>query len=68
VNKVCSSGLKAIILGTQALQLGYRNLIVAAGTESMSNAPFYLPRGEVPYGGIALVVSEIPAYCILSTI
>ncbi|VDM41482.1 unnamed protein product [Toxocara canis] len=55
VNKVCSSSMKAIIMGAQAIQVGYRNVVVAAGAESMSNAPFYLPRGEIPYGGIQLM-------------
>ncbi|VDN59959.1 unnamed protein product [Dracunculus medinensis] len=50
VNKVCSSGMKAIIMGVQAIQLGYRNIVVAGGTESMSTTPFYLPR-EIPFGG-----------------
>lgn len=49
--------MKAVILGTQAIQLGYRNLVIASGVESMSNAPFYLPRGEMVMGNIQLIVS-----------
>ncbi|EGG04176.1 uncharacterized protein MELLADRAFT_37614 [Melampsora larici-populina 98AG31] len=45
INKVCASGMKSIILATQALQLGNRSVMVAGGMESMSNSPFYLPRG-----------------------
>ena len=45
VNKVCASGLKAIIFATQSLQLGDRSVVVAGGAESMSKVPFYLPRG-----------------------
>ncbi|KAH9251277.1 hypothetical protein BASA81_010899, partial [Batrachochytrium salamandrivorans] len=45
INKVCASGLKAIMFATQSLQLGYRHTIVAGGMESMSNVPFYFPRG-----------------------
>ncbi|KAJ3022023.1 erg10, acetyl-CoA C-acetyltransferase [Thoreauomyces humboldtii] len=45
INKVCSSGLKAVILAYQSLQLGHRDVMVAGGMESMSNAPFYFPRG-----------------------
>ncbi|ELR72717.1 Acetyl-CoA acetyltransferase [Fulvivirga imtechensis AK7] len=41
VNKVCSSGLKAITLGAQQIQLGLEDLVIAGGMESMSNAPFY---------------------------
>lgn len=55
VNKVCSSGLKSILLATQGLQTGAQDVIVAGGMESMSNIPFYLKRGEPPYGGTSLV-------------
>ena len=49
INKVCASGLKAIILATQSLQTGSRDIMVAGGMESMSNAPFYIKRG-MDYG------------------
>jgi acetyl-CoA C-acetyltransferase len=55
VNKVCSSSLKALILATQSIQLGYRSSVLVVGTESMTNAPFYLPRGEHGYGDITLI-------------
>ncbi|CAH7689075.1 acetyl-CoA acetyltransferase [Phakopsora pachyrhizi] len=45
INKVCASGMKSIILATQNLQTGNRSVMVAGGMESMSNSPFYLPRG-----------------------
>ncbi|VDK60103.1 unnamed protein product [Anisakis simplex] len=54
INKVCSSSMKAIMLGAQQIQLGQRQVVMATGTESMSNVPFYIPRGEIPYGGIQL--------------
>ncbi|KAI1301760.1 Acetyl-CoA acetyltransferase, mitochondrial [Halotydeus destructor] len=54
VNKVCSSGMKAIMIGTMTIQLGKQEIVVAGGMESMSNVPFYLKRGETPYGGINL--------------
>ncbi|HZV71874.1 MAG TPA: acetyl-CoA C-acyltransferase [Saprospiraceae bacterium] len=41
VNKVCSSGMKAIIFGAQSIALGQADLIVAGGMESMTNIPFY---------------------------
>jgi acetyl-CoA C-acetyltransferase len=44
INKVCGSGLKAVGLAAQAVQLGAAEVIVAGGTESMSNAPHLLPR------------------------
>jgi acetyl-CoA C-acetyltransferase len=43
VNKVCGSGLKAVILGAQAIANGDADLVVAGGMESMSNVPYYLP-------------------------
>ncbi|KAI8916089.1 Thiolase, N-terminal domain-containing protein [Gorgonomyces haynaldii] len=45
INKVCASGLKAIMLATQNLQTGSRSVMVAGGMESMSQVPFYFPRG-----------------------
>ena len=39
VNKVCASGMKAIMLGAQAIETGYKDVVAAGGMESMSNAP-----------------------------
>lgn len=52
VNKVCASGLKAVMLGAQSIALGASRIVVAGGMESMSNAPHYLPalRGGHVYG------------------
>lgn len=44
VNKVCSSGIKTIDLGTQMIQLGRAEIVIAGGQESMSNCPFALPN------------------------
>nr|QLI61989.1 acetyltransferase 1 [Streltzoviella insularis] len=55
VNKVCSSGMKSIMLASQGLQTGTQDVILAGGIESMSNVPFYLKRGETTYGGMQLV-------------
>ena len=44
VNKVCGSGLKAVMLATQGIRTGDIQLAVAGGMESMSNAPYLLPR------------------------
>ena len=49
INKVCASGLKAISLGAQAIVTGAANVIVAGGMESMSNAPYALPRARWGY-------------------
>jgi acetyl-CoA C-acetyltransferase len=42
INKVCGSGLKAVMLAAQAIKAGDRQVIVAGGQESMSNAPYYV--------------------------
>lgn len=52
VNKVCASGMKAVMMAAQSLMLGHRNVMVAGGMESMSNVPYYMQRGVTPYGGI----------------
>jgi len=57
VNKVCGSGLKAVMLAAQAIKAGDRSVIVAGGMESMSNAPFYVygMRNGVKLGDQQLV-------------
>ncbi|KAJ6145218.1 Acetyl-CoA acetyltransferase IB [Penicillium chermesinum] len=57
VNKVCASGLKAVILGAQTIMTGNADIVVAGGTESMSNTPHYLPnlRTGAKYGNQSLV-------------
>ena len=49
--------MKSIILGAQSIKLGERDVIVAGGTESMSNAPHYLPssRKGTKYGEITMI-------------
>ncbi|HEX2676635.1 MAG TPA: beta-ketoacyl synthase N-terminal-like domain-containing protein, partial [Polyangiales bacterium] len=46
VSKVCGSGLEAVILGVRALRLGDASLVVAGGMESMSRAPYLLPKAR----------------------
>ncbi|MFM8832708.1 MAG: acetyl-CoA C-acyltransferase, partial [Cytophagales bacterium] len=46
VNKVCASGMKAIMLGAQSIMLGQNDVVVAGGTESMSNIPYYLLKAR----------------------
>jgi acetyl-CoA C-acetyltransferase len=46
VNKVCASGMKAIMLGAQSIMLGQNEVVVAGGTESMSNIPYYLLKAR----------------------
>jgi acetyl-CoA C-acetyltransferase len=46
INKVCGSGLKAVMMGAQAIANGDADVIVAGGMESMSNVPYYLPTAR----------------------
>jgi acetyl-CoA C-acetyltransferase len=46
INKVCGSGLKAVMLGVQAISQGDAEVVVAGGMESMSNVPYYLPTAR----------------------
>lgn len=46
INKVCASGMRSISLGDQIIRLGEEHIIVAGGMESMSNAPYYLPKAR----------------------
>ena len=55
VNKVCASGMKAVMLAAQAIQNEDAHLVVAGGMESMSNVPHYLPmRNGVKLGNASL--------------
>jgi acetyl-CoA C-acetyltransferase len=49
VNKVCGSGLKAVMLAAQAIRAGDEQVFVAGGMESMSNAPYLLTRARTGY-------------------
>ncbi len=49
INKVCGSGLKAVMLAAQAIQLGDAEIVVAGGMENMSSAPYYLEKARFGY-------------------
>lgn len=49
VNKVCASGMKAVMLGAQSIMLGQNDIVVAGGMESMSNIPYYLLKARYGY-------------------
>jgi acetyl-CoA C-acetyltransferase len=49
INKVCGSGLKAVMLASQAIRCGDAEVVVAGGMESMSNAPYLLPKARTGY-------------------
>ncbi|OGP62315.1 MAG: acetyl-CoA acetyltransferase [Deltaproteobacteria bacterium RBG_13_53_10] len=46
VNKVCASGLKAIVLGVQSIQVGEAEIVIAGGMENMSQVPYAFPQGR----------------------
>jgi acetyl-CoA C-acetyltransferase len=49
INKVCASGMKAIMLGAQSILSGDNDIVVAGGMESMSNIPYYLEKARTGY-------------------
>ncbi|WP_053405597.1 acetyl-CoA C-acyltransferase [Persicobacter sp. CCB-QB2] len=57
INKVCSSGLKAVTLAAQSIMSGQNEIVVAGGMESMSNIPFYQPKARTgnKFGHVQLV-------------
>jgi len=57
INKVCASGMKAIMMGAQSIMLGDQDIIVAGGMESMSNVPFYVEnmRWGNKYGNSSII-------------
>ncbi|OJW82353.1 MAG: acetyl-CoA acetyltransferase [Bacteroidetes bacterium 46-16] len=57
VNKVCASGMKAIMQGAQSIMLGDNDVVVAGGMESMSNVPFYNEsiRWGSKYGNVTVI-------------
>ena len=61
INKVCGSGLKAVMLAAQAIQLGDADIVIAGGMENMSAAPYYLEKARVGYrmGNGALIDSMV---------
>lgn len=57
INKVCASGMKAVMLGAQAIQLGLADVVVAGGMENMSRVPHYLTNSRAghKYGNITML-------------
>lgn len=49
INKVCASGMKAVMLAAQSIMLGFNDVVVAGGMESMSNVPYYVPKARFGY-------------------
>src|SRR6478752_3495705 len=60
VNKVCGSGLKAVVFAANAIATGEHDVVVAGGMESMSNAPYLLPKAREGYRlGHAQVIDSL---------
>lgn len=49
INKVCASGMKALMIGAQSIALGINDVVAIAGAESMSNVPYYLDKARTGY-------------------
>ncbi|MEO7992170.1 MAG: acetyl-CoA C-acyltransferase [Chryseolinea sp.] len=49
INKVCASGMKAVMVGAQSIMLGHNDIVLAGGMESMSNIPYYLMNARTGY-------------------
>jgi acetyl-CoA C-acetyltransferase len=62
INKVCGSGLKAVMLATDLLKAGSADIVIAGGMESMSNAPYLLPKAR---GGFRMGHGEIKDHMML---
>jgi acetyl-CoA C-acetyltransferase len=56
INKVCGSGLKAVMLGHDAIRAGSSDIVAAGGLESMTNAPYLLPKAR---GGMRMGHGEV---------
>ncbi len=50
--------MKSIMMASQSMQLGQNSVMVAGGFESMSNVPYYMARGDTPYGGVNMKVKS----------
>lgn len=57
INKVCASGMKAVMYGAQSIILGHQDVVVAGGFESMSNIPYYVDG--VRFGGLKFGDSKL---------
>jgi len=59
VNKVCASGMKAVMLGAQSIQLGHHDIVVSGGMESMSNIPYIMKSARNGSGYGHQVVEDL---------
>ena len=62
ISKVCGSGMKAIMLGADAIAAGHAAIVVAGGMESMTNAPYLLPKAR---GGFRMGHGEVKDHMFL---
>ena len=59
INKMCGSGLKAVMLADQGIRTNSVGIVIAGGTESMSNAPYLIPKGLSRFGHKQMIDSMI---------
>ena len=59
INKMCGSGLKAVMLADQAISTNSAGVVIAGGTESMSNAPYLIPKSLSRFGHKRMIDSMI---------
>ena len=59
INKMCGSGLKAVMLADQAISLSSAGVVIAGGAESMSNAPYLIPKSLSRFGHKKMIDSMI---------
>ena len=57
--------MKSIMMASQSMELGQNNVMVAGGFESMSNVPYYMARGDTPYGGVSMKVLLLLSYLLV---
>uniref|UniRef100_A0A0M3IPG6 Thiolase_N domain-containing protein n=1 Tax=Ascaris lumbricoides TaxID=6252 RepID=A0A0M3IPG6_ASCLU len=55
LNKMCASGLKSIACAAASVELGLQEIVIGGGMENMSMMPYYIRRGQTPFGGIPVV-------------
>uniref|UniRef100_A0A915AMH0 Thiolase N-terminal domain-containing protein n=3 Tax=Parascaris univalens TaxID=6257 RepID=A0A915AMH0_PARUN len=59
LNKMCASGLKSIACGAASVELGLQEIVIGGGMENMSMMPYYIRRGQIPFGGAHVVDSAL---------
>ncbi len=67
INRLCGSGMEALVQASRAIALGDADLIVAGGVESMSRAPYVIPKAEQAYSATAEIASTTLGWRLVNT-